>query len=291
MFKLITWNIQSGRSPDGATSLDRIIACLDRFSDFDVLCLQEVACGHEARDGSACGDQFAGLAARLPGYAAVSGIAADTLHPRRGRRLLGSMILARHPVLQVLRHSLPWPADPAVPSMPRIALEATLDTPLGVLGVTCAHLEYFSERQRSAQVDRLRELRREAHAHARAQAERPPEAAPGDAPFSPFAPIPRGAAAILAGDFNMLPQSPEYLRLLAPFGDGTPPYRDAWQVAQPGRRHAPTVGLHDDTPEAGLPFTFDFAFVSANLAPGVRRVRVDGSEEGSDHQALLLELD
>ncbi|MCD2516431.1 hypothetical protein LQ564_08920 [Massilia sp. G4R7] len=43
MFKLVTWNIQSGRSPDGATEIDRIIACLDRFCRFDMLCVQEVS--------------------------------------------------------------------------------------------------------------------------------------------------------------------------------------------------------------------------------------------------------
>jgi endonuclease/exonuclease/phosphatase family metal-dependent hydrolase len=284
MFKLITWNIQSGRSQDGGANLGRLVACLDRFSDFDVLCLQEVACGHSTRNGGDCGDQFAGIARRLPGYTAVSGIAADTLHPDGGRRLLGSMIFSRCPVLQVFRHSLPWPVDPEVMSMPRIALEATLDTPLGLLRVTTTHLEYFSENQRCAQIDQLRALHREASRHAA-------NARPGDAAAGAFAAVPRAAPAILAGDFNMLPYSREYQRLLAAFGDGTGPYYDCWQLAQPGRRHAPTVGLHDDTPDAGLPFTFDYAFVSADLAPRLRRIRVDGSEEGSDHQALLIELD
>jgi endonuclease/exonuclease/phosphatase family metal-dependent hydrolase len=284
MFKLITWNIQSGRSQAGAVNLGRIIACLDRFSDFDLLCLQEVASGHLARDGSDSGDQFASLAHHLPGCTAIAGIASDTLRPGGGRRLLGSMMFSRHPVLQVFRHSLPWPADPDVMSMPRIALEATLDTPLGLLRVTTAHLEYFSEKQRGAQVDGLRERHREAGLHARAPRR-------GDDAAGPFAAVPRAGPAILAGDFNMLPQSPEYLRLTAPFSDGTPPYRDCWSLVQPGRRHAPTVGLHDDTPNAGLPFTFDYVFVSADLAPRVRRMRVDGSEEGSDHQAVLVELD
>ena len=47
MFKLVTWNIQSGRSPDGKTELDRIIACLDRFCSFDMLCVQEVSSGYK----------------------------------------------------------------------------------------------------------------------------------------------------------------------------------------------------------------------------------------------------
>jgi endonuclease/exonuclease/phosphatase family metal-dependent hydrolase len=284
MFKLITWNIQSGKSPSGGADLDRIAACLDRFSDFDVLCLQEVASGYPARDGSDCGDQFAGLAARLPGYAHVAGVFTDTLHPGGGRRRLGSMVFSRHPILQAFRHSLPWPPDPEVMSMPRGALEATVQAPFGLLRVTTAHLEYFSERQRMAQVERLRELHREATAHATGER-------PGDASAGPFAAVPRAAPAVLAGDFNMLPHSPEYLRLLAPFADGTLPWRDAWQLAQPGRRHAATVGLHDDSPGAGLPFTFDYFFVSADLAGRVRRLRVDGSEQGSDHQAVLLELD
>jgi endonuclease/exonuclease/phosphatase family metal-dependent hydrolase len=284
MFKLITWNIQCARTQAGGTDLDRIITCLDRFSDFDVLCVQEVASGFPARDGGDAGDQFAGLARRLRGYTAIEAACTDTLHLDGGRKRLGSMIFSRHPVLQVFRHSLPWPPDPDVMSMPRGALEATIDTPAGLLRVTTAHLEYFSERQRMAQVERLRELHREAWAHAVC-------ARPGDQSAGPFAAVPRAAPAILAGDFNMLPDSTEYLRMLASFADGTLPYRDAWQQAHPGRRHAATVGLHDDTPDATAPFTFDYIFVSADLAARVRQVRVDGSEEGSDHQAMLLELD
>ena len=284
MFKLITWNIQSARSPAGGADLDRIVACLDRFSDIDVLCVQEVASGFPARDGTESGDQFAGLARRLPGYTAVEGVFTDTLHADGGRRRLGCMIFSRHPVLQVFRHSLPWPPDPGCMSMPRGALEATVRTPSGPLRIVTAHLEYFSERQRMAQVEQLRELHREAWAHAAC-------ARPGPADAGAFATVPRAAPAVLAGDFNMLPHSLEYLRMLASYADGTLPWRDAWQIAQPGRRHAPTVGLHGDAPGAGRPFTFDYIFVTADLAERVRQLRVDGSEQGSDHQAVLLELD
>jgi endonuclease/exonuclease/phosphatase family metal-dependent hydrolase len=168
-------------------------------------------------------------------------------------------------------------------SMPRGALEVTLDTPGGLLRVVSVHLEYFSQRQRSAQVDRLRELHREAVLHAA----RP---RPGALDAGAFAAIPRAASAVFMGDFNMLPDSPEYGRLLAPFTDGTPALRDAWHLAQPGQRHAPTVGLHDAGPGAGTPFTFDFAFVSTDLAGRVRSLRVEAAAGGSDHQALLLEL-
>ncbi len=284
MLKIITWNIQSGRAPGGKVDLGRIIDCLNRFSDFDILCLQEVSAGFPARDGGAGGDQFAELAALLPGYTAASALAVDTLAPDGGRQRQGTMIFSRHPVLQVLRHSLPWPADPEVMSIPRIALEATIDTPDGLLRVTSAHLEYFSLRQRRAQVDQLRALHREAIAHAAASR-------PGGPDAGPFAAVPRAAAGVLLGDFNMLPGSPEYMELVAPFADGAASYRDAWQQAHPGQPHGPTVGLHDRSPGAGEPFAFDYAFVTADLAGRVRQVRVDDSEQGSDHQAMLLELD
>ncbi|WP_020656178.1 endonuclease/exonuclease/phosphatase family protein [Massilia niastensis] len=285
MFKLITWNIQSGRSPDGKTDLARIIACLERFARHDILCLQEVSAGY---DGSG-EDQFAALRARLPGHAGVEAIACDTASagaPDAPRRRRGCMILSRHPLVQAFRHSLPRPFDAGAPGMQRVALEVTVATPAGLLRVTTAQLEHSSRRQRTAQVERLRELQREAWAHARLEA-------PAGAPAlpDPCAAPPRAAPALLAGDFNMLPGSPEYLRLIAPFGCATPPLRDCWDLAQPCRRHAPTVGLHEPGPGAIAPFTFDYVFASADLAGKVRRIRVDASEQGSSHQALLVELD
>lgn len=281
MFTLISWNIQSGRSPDGKPDLDRIIACLERFGRHDILCLQEVSDGYA--EG---GDQFAALRARLPGHAAVEAVILDTAVPGAApdgpRRRLGSMIFSRHPVLQVLRHLLPWPADPVVPSIPRLALEITVAAPGGLLRILNVHLEVFSLQQRLAQVDALRALQQEAAAHARQGR------AGGRGPFEA---MPRPLPALMAGDFNMLPGSHEHVRLLAPFDDDTPAWQDGWQTLQPGRRHAPTVGLHDAAPEAAPPFTFDYVFASADLAPRLRRMRVDASEQGSDHQAISVELD
>jgi endonuclease/exonuclease/phosphatase family metal-dependent hydrolase len=39
----VTWNIQWGRGVDGRAYLDRIVGHARRVSDFEVLCLQEVA--------------------------------------------------------------------------------------------------------------------------------------------------------------------------------------------------------------------------------------------------------
>lgn len=281
--KLITWNIQWGRGADGHVDLDRVVAHAQRFADFDVLCVQEVSAGHHQLPGCDGSDQFEQLAARLPGYEPVAGVASDVRGAAGQRRRFGNMLFSRLPVRQVFRHLLPWPAEDGIMSMQRVAIEATLDTSPGLLRVTTTHLEYYSARQRAAQIDRLRELHREAVAHARV-------ARPGTASDGAFEPMPRAAAGILVGDFNFKPDDPDHARLLAAMDPATPAYCDAWELAHPGRPHAPTVGVHDKEQWPGTPFTFDFVCVSADIAGRVRDVRVDQATDASDHQPMLLEL-
>lgn len=279
--KLITWNIQWGRGADGRVDLDRIVAHASRLADFDVLCLQEVSAAYPELPGCDGSDQFQGLAERLPVFTAIAGVATDTRHPAGGRRCFGNMIFSRYPVLQVFRHLLPWPVDPELASMQRIAVEATLDTPLGLVRVTTTHLEYYSSRQRAAQVERLRELHREAVSQARISR-------PSDQ--GPFSFVPRAAASILTGDFNCLPESSDRARLLAPMEDATPPYLDAWELTHCGESHAPTVGIYDKAQWPGPPFTYDFIFVSEDLAPRAKEILVDATSDASDHQPMLLVL-
>jgi endonuclease/exonuclease/phosphatase family metal-dependent hydrolase len=281
--KLVTWNIQWGRGVDGSVDLDRILAHAGRLADFDVLCLQEISSGYPELGGCDGSDQFEALATRLPAMTAVSGIATDTPSPSGGRRRFGNMIFSRLPVLQVFRHQLPWPADPSVRSMQRVAVEATLQAPFGPLRVTTTHLEYYAAGQRAAQIERLRELHAEAVHQARADR-------PGSASDGPFAAVPRGAASVVCGDFNCRENSPEHARMLAPIADDVPAYLDAWPLAHPGKPHEPTVGLYDKVQWPEAAFTFDFFFVSADLAPRVRSVTVDSATAASDHQPVLLEL-
>ncbi|SDD11746.1 Metal-dependent hydrolase, endonuclease/exonuclease/phosphatase family [Massilia sp. PDC64] len=287
MLTLITWNIQCARTPDDGADLDRVVdRVLALGARFDILLLQEVGCGLPARDGRPIGDQFAGLARRLDHLHAASAFALDTRNADGSPRRLGCMTFARGAMVHVRRHALPWPPDPGVPTMPRAALDTIVATPDGMLRVLNVHLEYFSTRQRMAQVERLRELQAEALAHAAVS--RAP-AAPPDGPGGiPFAPLPHPAAAVLAGDFNTTPGSDCHARLLAPGADDVSLWRDAWELAHPGEPHAPTVGLHGTT--ADLPGTFDYACVSPALAPRVHTLRVDTAATGSDHQPLLLEL-
>ncbi len=279
---ILTWNIQWCRGVDGRVDIDRIVRTAREMADFDVLCLQEVADNFPGLAGSAGENQFAEIAARLPGYAAVEGVAVDRRAPDGTRRRFGNMLLSRLPVLSAFRHLLPWPRDPKAVGMQRVAVEAVIDAPGGPLRVTTTHLEYYARVQRMAQVLRLRDLQAEAcvHTHDRAA----PKAVGG-----PFDVSPRPVSSVLTADFNFRTTDPEYAAIQGPMADGVPRYVDAWTIAHPGREHDHTIGLFDRV-QWPSSYACDFLFVSEDLAPRVRDVRVDLKTDASDHQPVVLEL-
>src|SRR5688572_4117242 len=106
--KLITWNIQWGLGMDGKVDLERMVAHAASMADFDVLCLQEVSDNFSNLKANPGNDQFAEVAALLPGHTAIEGVALDIPDGAGGRRRFGNMILSRLPVGIVLRYTLPW---------------------------------------------------------------------------------------------------------------------------------------------------------------------------------------
>jgi endonuclease/exonuclease/phosphatase family metal-dependent hydrolase len=289
--RLVNWNIQWGRGADGRVDLRRIVDEARDLADFDVLCLQEVTRGFDGGEaggglpGGPDADQFASLAALLPGYTVLDAIGADLPSPRPGgaRRQNGNAIITRYPVGPVFRHSLPWPADPAVMSMPRVALEAVMHSDVGPLRVTTTHLEYYSSTQRLAQAHALRALHVEASGHA---------ARPGTQgdPNSPFASVERPYAALLCGDFNSAPDDPAYLGMLEPMPTGVPAFVDAWVAAHGQAPRAHTVGVHDHAQWPQGPFACDFVFLTPDLAARLSRCDVDQRSTASDHQPIVVEL-
>src|SRR5262245_40498373 len=159
---LISWNVQWCRGCDGRVNPARISKVVKAMADVDVLCLQEVARNFPCLPGSAGENQYETLAGLFPEYTVVKGPAIDVLTPLSESPDFGNALIARLPRLQVYRGLLPWPADPAVPSMQRSAIEAVLQTRAGPMRVTTTHLEYYSVKQRSSQVEALRALQEEA---------------------------------------------------------------------------------------------------------------------------------
>ncbi len=283
IMKIVTWNIQWGRGSDGRVDLARVVRAARETDELDLLCLQEVAVGFPGLPGSLGGDQVASLRALMPDFEAVYGIATDMSGAEGGRDLFGNVILSRLPLRQVFRHLLPWPADPAAPSMQRMALEAVVEAPWGPLRVVTTHLEHYSARQRLAQVGALRALHAEASAHARD----PHHGKAGRG--SPFETAPRPAAAVICGDFNFEPGSSEHAAMLAPFQDATPALCDAWRVANGTSPHAHTVGLHG-AEWPGRPYCCDFFFLGEDLKDRVHRLEVMQHTDASVHQPVMIEL-
>ncbi|MBU2640652.1 MAG: endonuclease/exonuclease/phosphatase family protein [Thiobacillus sp.] len=280
--KLLSWNIQWGRGMDGRVDLARILRTLHQLGDFDVICLQEVAVNFPGLPGSHGENQVAILSAGLPGYTPVYGAASDVPDGHGGRSLFGNLVFSRLPVGQVWRHLLPWPAEPDLPSMQRVLVEAVVTAPFGPLRVMTTHLEYYSPIQRRAQIDAIRHL----HAEACAMAGRPPLVEEQGGSFEVF---PRPAQALLCGDMNFPATAHEHALILAPFDDGIRGFRDAWSVLHPVEAHAPTVGIHPVN-FVKQPECFDFVFVTEGLAGRLVSHGIDAETEASDHQPVWVEL-
>lgn len=277
---IVTWNVQWGRGVDGVVDLARTIEHARALGNFDVLCLQEVADNFPGLAGNDARDQFAEIAALLPGFTAIEGCAVDIAAPEGGRRRFGNLILSRLPVTSARRVALPWPADPRRDSMPRLLLEATVETARGPLRIGTTHLEYYSEVQRKAQVRRIRELHEEACERA---LHPPPERSDANPTFEM---PPQATRSVLVGDFNFQPASAEYEDIQRPIAEG-PRYRDAWSVVHGERRHAPTFCVHDRK-EGEKPYCCDYAFVSEDVA--IDDLYADVHTQASDHQPLRLTL-
>ncbi|WP_434033634.1 endonuclease/exonuclease/phosphatase family protein [Cupriavidus sp. a3] len=282
--ELISWNIQWGRGADGRVDLARQVDTLHAMADADVICLQEVTRGFGELRGEPGIDQVAELTALLPGYHLLFASGVDRRDRNGTHKQFGNLIATRLPVREVFRHALPWPADPQVASMPRVALEVTVEAGTQSLRVICTHLEYYSALQRAAQAEALRDWHAQACDHARRPGRS--EKWPG-----PFTPEPRPAEAILCGDFNSKPDDIAYRRMLEPFDDATTPWRDAWLLTHPGQPHAPTCAIHDKEQWPEPPFACDFMFVTDNLAARIRRCEINADTADSDHQPILLSLD
>jgi endonuclease/exonuclease/phosphatase family metal-dependent hydrolase len=270
--RLLTWNVQWCRGLDGVVDPARIAREARRLADPDVLCLQEISVGFISLPGSHGENQVDALRAALPGYQVFYAAAVDVPRGDGARQRFGNMIASRYPVERVLRHLLPWPGAPDVPSMPRVALEAIVQAPFGPLRVVTTHLEYYSAEHRAAQIERLGERHREASAVRKKVEE-----------SGPFKSYSSPTSTILCGDFNLPPHDPLHWQVTQ-IG-----YVDAWQALNPGRAHPHTFRVHEREP-GHSPYCCDFVFVTEDLASRLRSIAVDSDNRASDHQPVIVEL-
>jgi endonuclease/exonuclease/phosphatase family metal-dependent hydrolase len=281
---ILSWNIQNGKGNDGRISLERIAAVIGAMGEPDVICLQEVSRGLVLEAGSAAPDQVAELGQLFPGYEMAFGVAFEARPPGANARWqYGNAVLSKLPLLMMLSHPLPRPGVENLRHMTRQATEVVVADSSGPLRIVNTHLEFHSALHRLAQVERLRDLQREALE----ETAMPPRTDSS----GPYQQVARPADAIYCGDFNMLPGSTEYQRLVAPLADEGRPFDDAWMTLFPGRGHDPTCGIYDRRQWPEGPHCRDFFFASGRCSAALRDMKVDTKTDASDHQPLMLELD
>ncbi len=266
--RIMTWNLWWRFGPWEARQA-AILAELQRI-DPDVALLQEVWATDDGADQAVrLGDALGRHVAR-------------TTQPSGRPQTFGNAILSRWPVLD--QEMAVLPNEHGEPSH-RSALTAVLDTPAGPQPFTVTHLawQYDASSLRQAQLEAVVEL----------VARHPPAEPETDPP------------AVLAGDFNAVPDSDEIRRLTGrstPFGHGAI-FTDCWEAVGAGPGHT----WSRDNPHAADALwprrRLDYVFVawprpkplgnprSAELA-GTEPIPTSGEAVvPSDHWAVVVELD
>jgi endonuclease/exonuclease/phosphatase family metal-dependent hydrolase len=277
--RLITWNIQWAKGCDGIVDPGRIARDVADMGGADILCFQEVSSHFDKLDGGA--DQERIFSDLFPRHMPVFRPAVERHEANGVVRRFGNMTLSRFPVRQVSNHLLPWPQAASVRSMRRQALEVIVESAFGPLRVTNTHLEYHSDEQRRAQVERLVALQLEA-----AEGAKPISSSPAREPYAASAQV---HSAILCGDFNLGPDDPVYTLLDQP-ARGDASYRDAWRIAHANAPHRPTCGIFDAVQWPQGPHCRDFVFVTGDLGRSVKTVTVNEQTASSDHQPVVVEF-
>jgi len=291
--KLVSYNTQYCKGKDGRIDPDRIVAAV---RDADIVAFQEIE-RNWRRTGEA--DQPAELAQRLPRHnwcygpyfdVDASKVAADGTVANR-RRQFGVMTLSRWPILSSRLHVLPKFRTGAIFSMLAGCLETVIAAPGGALRVYNIHLNDVTPDERLAQIAKLFDVLRTAPQEGGTWSGADPE-------WQTDTPPPMPEDAIVLGDFNTLPGSPEYEALVGPmdrdFGYGRVDVGhrlvDAWVATGHGEMDG--ITFPGDAPGGkDMPCRIDYIFTTLGLAPRLKRCWIDAKAEGSDHLPVWAELE
>jgi endonuclease/exonuclease/phosphatase family metal-dependent hydrolase len=284
--KFVSFNIQYGIGLDGIYDPKRIA---DAVRDADIIAFQEVTTNFPKNSQDDLPAIFADL---LPEFFHAFGAGTDTDAGSRiidgkavmRRRQFGNMILSRHPILATRNLLLPRTRTYDYLNLQRSALEALIDTPSGPIRAYSVHLDHRSPAERIAQLaylkDRLSFYGVEGGA------------VTGGGEFH-FLDTPHTDDYIIMGDFNMQPETPEYIAMAGA--------RDVYYCRTP-RANAPIDALDHlgkrpqnayTWEEPGKPEIrqyLDYCFVSGSLTGRLKHGWVDEACIASDHKPVWLEI-
>jgi len=285
--KIVSYNIHYAIGKDDRYDLERIV---EAVRDADIIALQEVERHYDSRQSPS---QPEDIAAMLPRHYWVYDAAFDVdCSSRREdgsidnrRRQHGQMLLSRWPILGKRYFPLPRVRVDDEFNMQMGVLEGVVETPLGALRIYNLHFGSVSAAERQLQAAFMLDLLRDSPASGGAWtgpngefAERDWCAGAGEPPMP--------EEAILLGDFNLSPGSPEY-RLLCDARDagGMPLLIDLWAKHNPGRD---IMSWHSNRSKPGPPgrALLDYCLATPKTAAQAVKCWIDETAAGSDHQPL-----
>jgi endonuclease/exonuclease/phosphatase family metal-dependent hydrolase len=277
--RILSWNIQYGKSVNNGFDFIRTLDYIKSLGDFDVICLQEVArhmpdyCSHGQQDQLWIAQQH------FANYKALWGSGfswpSATGHPS-DRQEFGNLTLIKGDPLDFKVHQLPQPAALAKWQMPRVAIEACVDSSIGPLSIINTHLAFHDSNEAQLQLEHLHAIELDRLAHL----QYPKTDGPGC-----FQKGYLGSARILCGDFNFDPEFPHYQYQI---DSG---WIDSWKQCYPDKPQPSTCGIFDRQQWSQGGHCRDYFWLSNELASCKVDVSVDSDTDLSDHQPIILEID
>jgi endonuclease/exonuclease/phosphatase family metal-dependent hydrolase len=282
--EVISYNIQFGRGLDGRFDLGRIC---DSVDGADIICLQEVEAGWQRSNEI---DQAQAISELLPEYYAVYGSSFDVDNSYKTddgkvvnrRRQHGVLVLSRWPILSSRCFNLPKTHYADKFNMQMGFIEAVIDCYPEPIRIYNLHAGYLQGKERRLQFENfidiyLRSPREQGAWSGKPNIDDDDWSNNQESPAMP-------QSAIVCGDFNCSPGSPEY-QFIVESSD----LSDCWFVCDRPNLNTPTR-RHEKTADIDISGKIDHIFVSAHLVDRVQEVKIDDAAEGSDHKPISLKL-
>jgi len=284
--KFVSFNVQFGIGLDGKYDPERIVEAL---AGADIIAMQEVSRNFPKNSQADLPEVFSSL---LPDFFHVYGAGTKTewgsslVNGRMRMRHLefGNMVLSRYPILATRNILLPRSRTYDKLNLQRSALECLLLTPSGAIRVYSVHLDHRGPAERITQIAFLRK-------HL-ANYAKEGGAVTGGAEFG-FPELPHSDHYVVMGDFNMIPEQPEYVAMVGPkdlyYGRTATAAFPVDVLDRLGKR------CDDDFTwqEPGHPDIrqyLDYCFISGTLVSRLKDGWVDTDCIASDHKPVWVEM-
>jgi len=290
--KIVSYNTHYAIGKDNRYDLDRLV---DAVRGADIIALQEVERNYGPPDGPSQPEDIATL---LPDYYWVFDASFDIdgseqlAHGKivNRRRQHGQMLLSRWPILSKRYYPLPRLEITSEFNMQMGVLEGVLLTPVGGLRLYNVHFGSVSSDERQLQASFLTALVRDAPNQGGAWTG-PAEESPDRDWSAGMSQPPMPENALVLGDFNMHPDSPEYKIMATALTTN-----NEILLTDIRARKNPDSKVLTWHPNPGRPGNeaaalLDYCFGTSDLVARTKSSWVDESAEGSDHQPLWTELD